>query len=478
MPIKKTNYKGDEELFFQKDAEEYLRPVAGATLYVTATGNDTTGDGTELNPFRQISRALEYVSGFIMGDVKINVGAGSFEGFTISQQSFHPNVKITIQGSYGVISPDTKYCFSEFGGVYADNYYEALRQSGSDWTLDEWKGKFARAHRASPVETESDLLPVFDNDPSFLYVGYSYKGANVNIDIVELTTIITSSTDIAIQNTSQNVKVYLLDLSTEKQIHSNGGILRVDGCKAGSVFGDTHVEIWHSIIEGNGVEGNMTNLNTTVIRGSYIKSSTNYKRFCRATQGLLVGNSLLEGAGTAGGVAFTSPLTNVSDCVLDGLESVLEGAGSVTFKEKGASVEYAHVRSCAGVSHISGKEFEENRLFRYTTFPMVSHTVIGSRKITPSSYSATITLSQNKAHTVFGDISQGFVTSGIVMFTDGSEYARFRRVGETITLYDETANVVNNSTTAEKLGIYVSGNKVRVKNSFVTDKEVKIVADY
>lgn len=53
------------------------------TLYVSSTGDDTTGDGSQTKPFRQISKAISMIPRDMCGfNVTINVSAGNYSAFT------------------------------------------------------------------------------------------------------------------------------------------------------------------------------------------------------------------------------------------------------------------------------------------------------------------------------------------------------------------------------------------------------------
>ena len=55
------------------------------TIYVSPSGNDNTGDGSQGNPFRQIQRAVDSLPKNLMAsEVKISVAAGEYAGFKIS----------------------------------------------------------------------------------------------------------------------------------------------------------------------------------------------------------------------------------------------------------------------------------------------------------------------------------------------------------------------------------------------------------
>lgn len=67
-------------------------------LYVSNSGSDTTGDGTQANPFASIQKAIDTVPKNINGHmVEINVASGTYTGFSIS--SFYG---CAIKNKYGI----------------------------------------------------------------------------------------------------------------------------------------------------------------------------------------------------------------------------------------------------------------------------------------------------------------------------------------------------------------------------------------
>lgn len=54
-----------------------------APIYVSGTGNDETGDGTEAKPYRQISKAVSMVQPYNKTAATIYVDAGTYEEFTV-----------------------------------------------------------------------------------------------------------------------------------------------------------------------------------------------------------------------------------------------------------------------------------------------------------------------------------------------------------------------------------------------------------
>ncbi len=63
------------------------RLAANTTFNVATTGNDTTGDGSSGSPWATLQKAIDFVANSVDLNgftVQINVGAGTYAGFTLS----------------------------------------------------------------------------------------------------------------------------------------------------------------------------------------------------------------------------------------------------------------------------------------------------------------------------------------------------------------------------------------------------------
>ena len=97
-------------------------------LYISTTGNDTTGDGSSGNPWASIDKALEYLDGFVLTqDATIHISRGSYTGATSPLNIRHPQGdKISIAGEYFL---DT-VVFSSVSG-WSGNYTYILSTSNT-----------------------------------------------------------------------------------------------------------------------------------------------------------------------------------------------------------------------------------------------------------------------------------------------------------------------------------------------------------
>ena len=96
------------EGYLVASADELIfKTTATLNLYVDETGNDTTGDGSVGNPYRQITRALEDVKEQMVHTVNIFVNGTTFNATTITKQGF-PNstIKLNIKGSVNELTAE------------------------------------------------------------------------------------------------------------------------------------------------------------------------------------------------------------------------------------------------------------------------------------------------------------------------------------------------------------------------------------
>jgi hypothetical protein len=109
---------GGQKVFDAINARALLPDYENKTLYVSVSGNDETGDGTEENPFAHASAAINAIKPNWAGAIEINVGSGNFtetEDIVIDRFNMFSSLTITGQS-------DTIY--------YA--YWQLLNQPNSE----------------------------------------------------------------------------------------------------------------------------------------------------------------------------------------------------------------------------------------------------------------------------------------------------------------------------------------------------------
>ncbi|MFA7302007.1 MAG: hypothetical protein WC069_06875, partial [Candidatus Shapirobacteria bacterium] len=159
------------------------------TIYVTTTGNDTTGDGTIGLPFLTIGKAISTVKKVINPQVTItiNIGIGTF---TMTDTDFN---KLGLITGYGVINFQGNLVLVESGfimGAALPLDPVTFSVSGGNtaiWTLDQWKFFFLKSGANYIPITANKLTPTL-----------SIAGTATGTEIYQAQTIIEVSTGIGI----------------------------------------------------------------------------------------------------------------------------------------------------------------------------------------------------------------------------------------------------------------------------------------
>ena len=89
-------------------------------VYVATTGNDTTGDGTEGNPFATITKALSVIPKNLNGhNATVSIGAGSYNEDVFSNYFTGGLLYFSLLGNVTINSFEANYCPSiGIGGAY------------------------------------------------------------------------------------------------------------------------------------------------------------------------------------------------------------------------------------------------------------------------------------------------------------------------------------------------------------------------
>lgn len=131
---------GQIESPFGQDGVEIDEPL---TLYVETTGSDS-GTGSIGQPFKTPQAALDWLKGKALLDlVTINIGIGSFPGFTINcnDLSFGRIGKLSINGTF-VSAVLTTGTASGTGTSAVVDGAVVLTDNTQNWTVNELRGKF------------------------------------------------------------------------------------------------------------------------------------------------------------------------------------------------------------------------------------------------------------------------------------------------------------------------------------------------
>lgn len=174
-----------------------IRITEPTTLKVETTGSDTTGDGSDNAPFRTIQGALEWLDGSnVQAKVTIQVGLGSFPGFTIEGSRLtigavsNPLVTVTSTGLEiaGTWSASTLASGTNSGtttSAVVTDLALVITDSGQSWTTNDLQGRY--------VLIQGLYLPVISNTATTitLPVGAVLSGA---YSVLEPGTVINSGT--------------------------------------------------------------------------------------------------------------------------------------------------------------------------------------------------------------------------------------------------------------------------------------------
>jgi hypothetical protein len=149
---------------------------SNVNLYVTKDGDDTTGDGTEANPFLTIQRAINYaLKNFYVHQgywVYINVGPGTYNDIFWLGTRLHGGGSFWVKGDEAtpanVVISTTSSCFSAYDGTIAL----------SGVTLTSSSGNCLTSMYAGDVRTKDGV--VFGSAPNGWHMISGYGGNLVN----------------------------------------------------------------------------------------------------------------------------------------------------------------------------------------------------------------------------------------------------------------------------------------------------------
>lgn len=121
-------------------------------LYVTSTGSDNLGDGSQLNPYLTIQKAIDQLPKFINHTVEINVGVGNFAGFVIQGFIIAPSVplggSLKVKGTAVTATLTsgltTGTIASATAGTASTATWGTATVTGAGWTVNNLIGKWIR----------------------------------------------------------------------------------------------------------------------------------------------------------------------------------------------------------------------------------------------------------------------------------------------------------------------------------------------
>ncbi|HLP86816.1 MAG TPA: hypothetical protein VK153_03005 [Candidatus Paceibacterota bacterium] len=175
--------------------QKLLTESVSRTIYVSATGDDTTGDGSELLPYLTIGKALSTIKKEIIAGVTItiNVGAGTF---TITQNDYSVISSIKGKGTLeftGVISL-VESGFT-MGAAVANDAFSHSVSGGStgSWSANQW--------RYYLLKSGSNYYPITHNTTTTL----SIAGTGTGNEIYQIDSILDASAITTISTIESNM---------------------------------------------------------------------------------------------------------------------------------------------------------------------------------------------------------------------------------------------------------------------------------
>ena len=132
----------------------------GKTLYVSTTGSDSTGDGSEGNPYATVNKAHQQIPYHIDDIYIIKIANGTYtETIDTIDHTYSSAGQLTLDGYEGVTQyagefTSTSFAFlPEYGGA-------TITVAGSGWSVDDFYGKFLRVTSGVDVGT---VIPIYKN---------------------------------------------------------------------------------------------------------------------------------------------------------------------------------------------------------------------------------------------------------------------------------------------------------------------------
>lgn len=181
-------------------------------LYVTADGNDVTGDGSSILPFATIQKAVDSVPNIVDFPCRIHVGSGSFPGFRIDAKNV-VKPKSSAGAYVAVLGTSGEYVPTQ--GPHASLVVSSLSSvtplatasfvvSGSNWVPGELEGKFLVNETKNAPQRR---IPIIANtaDTIFFYCSSTYISSSDRVSIVEPKTVIDSALGLSLSTTTPSL---------------------------------------------------------------------------------------------------------------------------------------------------------------------------------------------------------------------------------------------------------------------------------
>ena len=175
------------------------KTTANITYYVDPAGDDTTGDGSQANPWRTIRKVWDELPTVIDHEVIIIAAAGTYyETNDTLTGKYVANGNILIQGAITVADPGSGDYTCTGGDDVNANGYGEFTVATAGWGVNAHAGKFIRVKTTtSPTATVyTKYIPIVSNTATTLVIPPQWyvPGVNTTFDIVTFDSIFTSAT--------------------------------------------------------------------------------------------------------------------------------------------------------------------------------------------------------------------------------------------------------------------------------------------
>ena len=473
--------KSEDELIF--------KTTATLNLYVDETGNDTTGDGTVGNPYRQIDRALQDVPEIIIHAVNIFVGEGSYNSINIEKQGLAGFTagRLTIKGSTTALT-----------GEYANTVsgVEYLTVAGTPFTPDEHKGKFVEftaGQGYSSSATASNLAPIIGNTDNTIRIPtvVTPYTTSTKFKIVEI------GTNVLVNNrSSELLPVRLINISGSTSIINNcilnSGDLTVIGARVHSTAAARAIRSTKGKLVASNILGvgnirmfRLANTCNSTVSGCVSLSNTSFIDIdgdgCRVEGRSLYVEGFTEyGVKATGNAVFqettvgsTNPTKNywndgetVAIAETSGIVDMLVGESATPNTMNAKAATGGKVFTNSGILATTAYEVSEQESVIYNDDDGL--------ELRANRLYQVIQLANDE----YIDLPDAIKGQGSVIVGDNEEYARFRFSTTGSVALDENTVDISDTDTASKFCIFDNGTNVRVKNRLGSAYDIILTVNY
>jgi len=164
-------------------------PVLTATpaervIYIdNVNGDDTSGDGSEANPYKTVSRAKQDIPDSITYPITIHMKASpnTYDGFVLMNKVFtNTSGSLTVEGEMSVMDSGTisSYQYYASDPTYPDAHVLKVVDNSKSWTNNQFKDKLIQIFDSNGNQIHEALIE--SNTSDTLYIPHMYYGDITN----------------------------------------------------------------------------------------------------------------------------------------------------------------------------------------------------------------------------------------------------------------------------------------------------------